>query len=317
MTLEQQQPESRTTNTTNWHILGAGAIGCLWAGELFQRGISTTLLVKPERLATLPSPASLTFTNQHQTIDLPVTIQATSHNQPISHLLVTTKAGDTLTALETIRHRLTGCAQITLLQNGLGSQQQVARAFPEKAIYAGSTTDGAWTEHFLHVHRAGNGHTWLGPLNNKAKDHWQNSDIQQLTQLPELSVHLTDCIMHKLQEKLAINSAINALAALHQCPNGELLKEQFQPMIARLCGETESILAADGYKAESPLHDTVNKVLTLTAKNYNSTLQDVHNKRPTELPWINGYLLQKAEQYGIPAPCHTQLMQSLARKNIC
>ena len=121
----------------------------------------------------------------------------------------------------------------------LGHQQQVVEAFPECAIFAGSTTDGAWQEQFLHIHRAGQGLTQFGPLNKAAHQPENRERLQTLLNLDTLAALESDNIIAVLQQKLAINAAINGLTVLHNCRNGDLLKPELQPYVARLCQETE------------------------------------------------------------------------------
>ncbi|WP_281646147.1 2-dehydropantoate 2-reductase [Parendozoicomonas sp. Alg238-R29] len=301
----------------HWYILGAGAIGCLWGGQLFRSDIPSTFLVRPERLNNnTPSPV-LCITENQQRTEFPIDIQSIATEVSIQNLIITTKAGDALPALNAIADNLTSDATILLLQNGMGSQQQIAELFPQYAVYAGSTTDGAWLESFLNIHRAGRGKTWLGPLNPRAKEFGHYSAINSLTKITDIDVTFVDNITEKLQEKLAINSAINGLAVLHDCPNGSLLEGALQKQVQNLCTETAQILSADSYTITAErLLETVNHVLKVTAENINSSLQDVRNNRTTELNWINGYLLTRAQKHGIAAPAHKQLIQALADKDI-
>ena len=300
----------------HWHVLGAGAIGCLWSAQLYKNQIPGTLLVRPQRLKTEKKPL-LRITEDGQLHQLPIAIEPTEASQPIENLLLTTKAGDALAAVKTVKHRLTDNATIVLLQNGMGSQQAISETFPQHAVYAGSTTDGAWLESFLTIHRAGHGKTWLGPLNSKSRSQRHNPGVEALTRLSGMNVSPVENVLTKLQEKLAINAAINGMSALHNCSNGELLKPEYQSTTSALCEETACILAKEGYSGTgAQLLDTVNHVLAVTGKNFSSSLQDVRNGRKTELQWINGYLLARADKHNIQAPTHKKLMSQLAMKDI-
>ena len=296
----------------HWHILGAGSIGCLWASKLLQSGFSCTVLLRPERLSQLPACShNLILTENGETTSLPVLLESVGSSNQIENLLVTTKAFDALPAVQSVAAQLSPNATIVLLQNGLGSQQAIADAFPDLTVYAGSTTDGAWLEGTLKVQRAGHGKTWLGPISSKCKN-----TFGHLISLNDMDIEFTTDIHKKLQEKVAINSAINGLAALHNCKNGDLLHSDHLPTVTQLCKETENILAAAGYSAGMHLIDTVKHVLTITGENICSTLQDVRQQRQTELPWINGYLLKLAHRLKVDAHGHQNLMQSLAEQGI-
>ena len=62
------------------------------------------------------------------------------------------------------------------------------------------------------------------------------------------------------------------------------------------------------------LHALVQEVLTATAANVSSTLQDVRAGRATELAHLNAYLLTLAAQHALAAPLNAQLLQAVAQR---
>ena len=58
------------------------------------------------------------------------------------------------------------------------------------------------------------------------------------------------------------------------------------------------------------LEDSLNQVLQATADNRCSMLQDVMHGVPTEVDWICGAIVEKAEVHGIPVPV-TQTLWNL------
>ena len=157
-------------NDSGWYILGAGSIGCLWAAKLYQSGIQASLILRPHRFQQLNSPSSallkITDTLGKQTkIPIKVTTAA-SISQPIKTLLVTTKAQHARDAVASIQTLLTDTSRLLLLQNGMGSQQDIASDLPEQDIWAGSSTDGAYLTAPFHVTHAGQGVTFIGKLTN-------------------------------------------------------------------------------------------------------------------------------------------------------
>jgi 2-dehydropantoate 2-reductase len=55
----------------------------------------------------------------------------------------------------------------------------------------------------------------------------------------------------------------------------------------------------------------VREVITGTADNHSSMLQDVQQGRPTEIDYITGYLLQVAAQYQVAAPLNNDLLEQV------
>ncbi len=289
------------------HILGAGALGRLWAAHMAAAGWQPILL---RRNAILPDARIL------QPLWLPdealprcheLAQQTCDHPEPIAHLLIATKAWQSEAALASVRHRLSTEASVLVLQNGLGAQQAIAQSLAPRAVWAASTTDGAWLDEDLGVHHAGQGLTRIGALDCSAIPDW----MAALADIPGLCIRAVDDIAAVLLEKVAINSAINGLTALHDCANGALLDAPYWPEVERLCAETETLLQALGQPLTPPLREQVQSVLTLTARNFSSSCQDRRANRPTELAAINGYLLHRAAALGIAMPTHQWLMETL------
>ncbi|HAZ88108.1 MAG TPA: 2-dehydropantoate 2-reductase, partial [Marinobacter adhaerens] len=145
-------------------ILGAGSLGRLW-GAMLPNGC-VAFVAKPGE----PTDSSVDyrfrpFEGPESSIQIPF---LTTGDTP-DLMLVTTKAGDTLSAVAGVIDQLPVDIPILLFQNGLGSQQAVAERWPERPILAATTTEGAnRPEPGLLVH-AGTGDTWVGPLTEQAR----------------------------------------------------------------------------------------------------------------------------------------------------
>jgi len=228
----------------------------------------------------------------------------------IGLLLVTTKAGDTLSALESWLPYIAKDTPVVLFQNGLGSQQAVAESWPEQPILAASTTEGAnRPEPDVLVH-AGTGDTWVGPLTDSASDYTE-SVVQQLAQ-SGLQVHIENSIVQRLWQKLVVNAGINAFTALLDCPNGAIVDAPlYRQTIDGLCTEIAALLHADTGERTAPqaLRERIEAVAKSTANNTSSMRADVNAGRKTEIDFINGYLVQCGQRHGIATPVNQMLVQ--------
>lgn len=293
----------------NWFVLGAGSMGCLWAASLASKGITPRLIVR----ASGDQPrVALRLTAAGQTEQFVVeSVCAQRINVPIDRLVVCTKARDTLAALHSIEPFLGDNCHILLLQNGMGSQEVVAKTFSNHTVWAASSTDGAYLMAPFHVCHAGQGETWIGPLTGTSTD-----GFDELLDNFRLTVHHHADIEQKLWEKLAVNCCINGLTALFDCRNGELLDGDVkQSWLDKLVDETALVLQRMGIPATS-LRDRVYRVCKITAENISSTCQDARLGRATELPFINGFLIDKASALTIPVPHHRTLMAQLEAAGI-
>ena len=289
-----------------WHLLGAGAIGQLFATRLIDAGVSVRILFRQPcdyyQLHLLEGKGKRSYLLQGDSIDT---------EEPITHLLVCTKAPDTLKALLTHQYRICSKAHILLLQNGMGQHEAVQALFPNANIWAGITTAGAWRSDPFTLHCVSQGTTEIGRLNANNQglpDEWNKLSPQPIA---ATNIHLS------LWRKLAINCAINPLTAVHQCLNGELVENPvFFEQMQQVCDEVELVTnALDLPLFESTLIKNATLVANLTAKNRSSMLTDVLSSRPTEIGFITGYLCNQADLLGISLPFNQALLQQVDQQS--
>jgi 2-dehydropantoate 2-reductase len=289
-----------------WHVLGAGAIGCLFATALQRAGCPTTLLLRQD-YGTAPVTVTVEREGSASSADLPVSLPSDSGH--ISHLLVTTKAQDVCAAALSVAHRLDSASQVLLLSNGMGFAEQLQASLPLPAYFFGTTTEGAYRASRWHIHHAGRGLTRVGRPGCALPPPW----FEQWSQAIQPSSWDAD-IEHSLWLKLAINCAINPLSALHRCRNGELAGPELAPRLEGLCEEIMQVSAAAGLGAvTADLPEQVAAVIRATADNRSSMLQDVLAGRATEIEYISGHLLQLAARHGVAAPQNESLYRSICR----
>ena len=116
-------------------------------------------------------------------------------------------------------------------------------------------------------------------------------------------VYWSHDIVEKCWLKLAINAAINPITAIQQIKNGQLQDEQYISIIDKILVEVTAIAEAEKIALTLPfLQKTVSEVIHATSKNFSSMNRDVFYKRPTEIDYINGYLINKAKSHRINVP---------------
>lgn len=296
------------------HILGAGALGTLYACRLSRTGRPLVMLVKPDRLESLAS--GVYFRESEQASAKRVFMSVADHVAPASihHLILATKASDAAAAIEAWRPALADQANILMLQNGMGCHAEVAERLSEhQTLVAGSVTEGAYLEKPGHVVHAGIGETVLG--------HWSGPDIravaqwQNLLMVSGLEVSNVAEIRPILWHKLAVNAAINPLTALYECNNGGLASPDLKPKVEALNRETAALFKRLGIPLpDEGIQDMVERVIYATARNQSSMLQDIQAGRPTELRYITGALLRAAKALKVRLPQHEQVYRALAKK---
>ena len=142
----------------HWHVLGAGAMGCLFAARLQDSGCDITLVVRDTR----PDPVALVLEDGEDAREMKFPTTTAADRAPISHLLVTTKAYDVVDAVSSLAHRLDRDSQVLLLANGLGFASELSGRYPWLAPYCGTTTEGAYRVSSFRIRHAGHGATRIG-----------------------------------------------------------------------------------------------------------------------------------------------------------
>lgn len=288
-----------------WLVVGKGAIGLLAASRWLLSAQSVLLWQRT------PQPLSYRFSAGGR--DFAMQLQNASQG-PFSKVLVPVKAYDVVNVVKTLLPHLADEAQLVLCHNGMGTLEPVAALLkPGQGLWFASTSHGAYKPHALHIIHSGQGNTILAPCNDAAR----NCTAPIAAELTQALSPLTqvDDIQPYLWQKLAVNSVINPLTALHQCQNGELNQPQYQAQIKLLLAEFVQVAAACGQLFSGDrLYQLVQQVQSNTAQNFSSMLQDVSAGRRTELGAITGYLLQQAAAHQLAMPEHQALYQALAAK---
>lgn len=305
-------PDSAGVPVQHWHVLGAGAIGTLLAFQLQRGGCEVTLL-RRDAADCARQPVLLDARGREVGRFRQQTLGAC---RDIGYLLVCTKAFDLHRALAGCHAQLAPRARVIITANGLGFEQELARLLGDIAPLRAVCTEGAFRDPQAPdcIVHAGSGETRVGQVAARgaadvATPAWFREGPQRLAHW-RWDARIERALWHKF----TVNCAINALTAVHRCPNGALLANAaLKAELAALCLEIEQAsLALGQVEAQGALWARVCRVINATANNRSSMLQDVEQGRRTEIDYLNGYLLRQADTAGIAVPKNRALVAQLA-----
>lgn len=298
-------------------IVGAGALGCLYAAELARAQQPVYLLLRDTQ-ARIQTRA-LTYTRRDGTQEViqvqALDAQAWRQQAPtwaaaFRGIIIATKAQDAFASVQALAPQLPPQVPVLLLQNGMGSQQGVAEYLGKQhLVLAASVTEGAYLTAPLSPVHAGSGCLRLGAFDPKQAQAQAAAQAWVRTwPSDQLACAYVEDIHPWLWQKLAINAVINPLTLIYNCPNGDLM--QHVPRVTSLVEELQSLLQQlDIQLPCADLYTCVQEVIQATAGNISSMLQDQRAGRPTELAYISAYVLACAQQVGLTLPAHTHLYQ--------
>lgn len=285
-----------------WQIIGAGAIGCLWAANLKRNG-QEVHLVTHSALSTNTLHYQ-DIAQQHIHFQLSCSQVLLNAIDPI---ILCVKATQVKQAIIDQRQRIGQQQVIILMHNGMGCAEQVQKLLPTNPIICATTANAALLHEPLNIQQTGLGDTFLGAF-NQAGTHYE-----------KIAAKLNAAIQHtfwdnkinqKLWLKIIINSCINPLTAINQIKNGQLLDPKYKSTLISINSECVQIANAEGIPfQEQELMNVINRVIKATAENFSSMNRDILFQRRTENEYINGYLLNKAHQHNIYVPNIESLYQ--------
>ncbi|KAF8477217.1 ketopantoate reductase PanE/ApbA C terminal-domain-containing protein [Kalaharituber pfeilii] len=266
----------------------------------------------------------------------------------IEHLIVTTKGHQVRAALEPLVPRLTPNATIAFIQNGMGIIDEVNSTYfskPESRpnYIVGIATHGVASPKVpgfrpFTVEVNGIGTLKLGVIPSPKHQQLKEKD-KKTPDMPPTTAYLLNSLLscHDLVatmvseqellstqlEKLAINAIINPLTAIFNCPNGALLNNWPATRTMKLLlWEVSQVVCAlpelkhlpnrDLRFSAENLYKAVVRVARATAGNSSSMLQDIRKGIETEVDYINGYVVKKGLELGVPCSMN-HLVQTMVK----
>jgi 2-dehydropantoate 2-reductase len=287
-------------------IIGAGAMACLFAGELSKAGYPVTMLDRWQAgIDALNSRGLRVIDDTGQQKIYSVRAVTDPHAANGANLaLVLVKSWQTEEAAGWLKTCLKTNGVAASLQNGLGNYETLVQFLGTKRTAAGITTLGATllSPGQVQVHSQGevvfSHHEHLAPLLN-------------ILSAAGMDVSTSQNITGLLWGKLLINAAINPLTALLDVPNGRLLElPETRDLMYRLAAETESV--ANALHIQLPFASSmprIEEVLRLTASNSSSMRQDLLRGAQTEIDAINGAVSRYGEECGVATPYNRSVWQ--------
>ncbi len=295
----------------HWLVLGAGAIGGLWALRLAAAGHPVTLL---GRQAAPTRRLVLEDGNHSLSHDFPCLDHRRAQLPAAERLLVATKAGATADALAPLLPALPATLPLVLLQNGMGQEAALLAARPDLVLLPAITTAGVFCRDADTRVLAGAGQTRIGALD--AAQQPLADTIAREWQAAGLATSAVTDIAAQRWQKLAVNCAINPLTVRFRCRNGALLDNpEALALMEAVCAEVAAVMQAEGLAASGDaLFASAQAVAAATAANTSSMLADAEAGRATEIDFLNGHVLRCAARHGIACPVNAALVTEIAAR---
>ena len=287
-------------------IVGPGAMGCLFAASLKNAGFNAVLYDYDSARAEIINKSGISVEGVSGNYRAMVPVITDLAGMDPDMVLVCVKSGRTRDAAEGLKNRTPQKTLFVTLQNGLGNVETLKEILGENRIIGGVTSEGATSLDTGKIRHAGMGSTVFGPAGVFGKP---LEELVSAFNKAGFSTTSSDNVDELIWSKLIVNVGINALTAITRLKNGRLPEyEGSLSIMKEAVGEAVAVSKAK--KINLTYDDPFSKVLEVcsaTAGNIASMLQDVLNKRLTEVDYINGAICKEGKKTGVPTPVNRTL----------
>ncbi|MFQ5635858.1 MAG: ketopantoate reductase family protein [Gammaproteobacteria bacterium] len=294
-------------------IVGAGAIGSLFAGHLGSL-IDVRVLTRRTEHADRLNREGLTVSGKSS---LQTAVRADADPARLGDVdlvIIATKA----TAVEASVKTMSGYfpnATVMTVQNGLGCED-IVRRYGTWPIVSSITFMSGVRHSDVHVEYELDTETWLGPWSGDGGASPEAArQVADLINRCGLKARAFDDVRPAQWSKLLFNSSVNSIGAVTDLPHVKAFaaRDGFADLghlVFAMMEEGKRVAEAQGFELyEDPWEMNVRAVSRGSTGHDEyahvfSMLDDVRAKRPTEVDWLTGAVAREGRRLGIPVPIH-------------
>ncbi|RCK30617.1 ketopantoate reductase family protein [Thalassospira lucentensis] len=281
-------------------VMGAGAVGCYYGAMLARAGHDVTLIGRPTHVEVMNRDGLLLDLGASQEYVAVTGSTEASSVAGAELILLCVKSTDTEDAGQQIKPFIGKDTIILSLQNGVDNAERLGQVLGQPVIpvvvYVATSMGGAG-----HVKHHGRGELVIGMSS-------QSQVVADTLRPARIPVEISENADGALWAKMILNCAYNALSAITQTPYGELVKQDgIWDVIRNAVDECLAVAAACGVTIPGDVWGAIEKIVETMPAQFSSTAQDLARGKPTEIDYLNGYIVRKGCEFGIATPTNLAL----------
>jgi 2-dehydropantoate 2-reductase len=311
-------------------VVGAGAIGGITAALLKRSGVDVEIVCKYDDYALLISESGIHVTGVcgEFSVKIPAYASISEVNEKKDFVLLATKATDMIGAAASLESVLKEDGFMISLQNGI-CEDDLASFVGKNRIIGCVTGWGATMQSRGNLTMTSTGDFIIG-YTDRTGDEILSDLARTLSAV--VPVRTTDNIMGHLYSKLIINSCITSLGAICGLYLGkmllirkirvifiELMKEAVEVAekmnleIEVFSGKLDfkKFLKGNNFVSEFRRHIFLIVIGYKYRKLKSSSLQSLERGKPTEIDFLNGYILRNALKLGVSVPVNDIIVKMI------
>jgi 2-dehydropantoate 2-reductase len=289
-------------------MVGAGSVGGFFGAKLVRAGVDCSFLLRSRTLEAIRR-NGLTIRSNEETFTVHPRVSSDAHElQGADLIILAVKRYDLDGALEQLVPILTPRTTLLTLQNGVDTELRIQERLPEIPLIAGvayiysKIAEPGIIEHYKKGAMALG--RWPGvpsPLSLEA--------VKGVFEQAGIACHVVQDVRCTKWEKMCWNVAFNPLTVLiNDNVSRALSYPELQTVIKRVVDETVAVASAEGVSLPS---DMAEKTIQ-----WSQEIRDIHTSmyddwkagRPTEIEYLNGYIVARAKARGIPVPVNETIV---------
>lgn len=283
-------------------IAGAGAVGGYYGSLLWRGGIKLSYLVTPGSLSVIQS-RGLTVKSQSEVYTFhPEVSTDPSDLAPCDLIIIAVKRYDTEGVLNSLRPLLI-LKEDTLilpLQNGVDSEEDILRRFPQARVLGGVAFLAARLEAPGVIDHLGAGLLSIGELDGSESERAQA--IVKIFKNAGVPAKLSKDIHKAKWQKLCWNAVFNPLSVILNGPIDYILDSKDALDVAhQIFQEIRSLAEKRGVILSEGLFDEHIAVTQKLRGFHTSMYEDLIHGKPTEIDYLNGYVCREGAKYHVTA----------------
>ena len=301
----------------NWPriaVVGAGAVGCYFGGMLARAGAPVTLVGRAPHVDAINRDGlfidSIHF-KERVSVSASTELGAVRDAQLV---LFCVKTVDTEETAKLLAPYLATDSNLVSLQNGVDNAERMDFAAGIQAISA-VVYIAAEIIGLGQVKHSGRGDLVIGnPVSNQGASESELAEIAETFARAGVPCQVSQNITFELWKKLIMNCAYNALSALSRARYGRLVADAASvDVMKQVVAEGVAVGNASGvYLPADMLIAAVLELGRVVPEALSSTAQDIARGRPTEIDSLNGFVVRRGAEMGVPAPVN-QTLYSLVK----
>ncbi len=300
-------------------VVGAGAIGGYFGGRLLEAGRDVTFLVRQRRRGQLAK-TGLEIRSRFGDVHLPAppTVTAEVLREPFDLIILSCKAYDLASAMDSFAPAVGAKTAILPLLNGMAHMDALAARFGAPAVLGGqcviSTTLDA-EGRILHLNDT-HGLSFGEPDGARSP---RSAAIKTALTGARFDSQLSDIILQEMWEKWVLIATMAGITCLMRAAVGDIVAADGGDLATALLQECSGIAAAYGFAPREAITSRNRAMLTTPGSTFAaSMLRDIERGAPIESDHIIGDLLRRGAAKGGSFPllriAHAHLKAYEARR---